>query len=65
MKVATIAPLRSENPGIVPPWLQKPDPTPPTQTAGNGGIVPPWLENPIRILPWPWPEDEWHIWSNN
>ncbi|MCW2920723.1 MAG: hypothetical protein JWL76_597 [Thermoleophilia bacterium] len=31
-----IAPLRNQNPGIVPPWLQVPN--------RNPGIVPPWLQ---------------------
>lgn len=35
----TIAPKRNLNPGIVPPWLAKPD-----APNRNGGIVPPWLE---------------------
>jgi hypothetical protein len=53
-----------------------PTPTPPLPSAegirppGNGGIVPPWLVDPIRILPWPWPEDGEDAsvsasWSNN
>ena len=34
----------NRNPGIVPPWLTKPQ-------AKNPGIVPPWLLEPITILP--------------
>ena len=34
----------NRNPGIVPPWLTKPEPK-------NPGIVPPWLLEPITILP--------------
>ena len=34
----------NRNPGIVPPWLTKPQPK-------NPGIVPPWLLEPITILP--------------
>ena len=32
---------RNDNPGIVPPWLDRPR---------NPGIVPPWLQHPI-VLP--------------
>lgn len=39
----------NRNPGIVPPWLTKPEPR-------NPGIVPPWLLNPITILPVDEPE---------
>jgi hypothetical protein len=46
----TDAPNR--NPGIVPPWLTKPEPR-------NPGIVPPWLLEPITILPVD--EPEFHI----
>lgn len=46
----TTAPNR--NPGIVPPWLTRPEPR-------NPGIVPPWLLQPITILPID--EPEFHI----
>jgi hypothetical protein len=39
----------NRNPGIVPPWLTKPQPK-------NPGIVPPWLLEPITILPVDVPE---------
>jgi hypothetical protein len=42
----------NRNPGIVPPWLTKPQ-------AKNPGIVPPWLLEPITILPVD--EPEFHI----
>lgn len=42
----------NRNPGIVPPWLSKPEPR-------NPGIVPPWLLEPITILPVD--EPEFHI----
>ena len=51
----------NNNPGIVPPWLLKPQPK-------NPGIVPPWLLEPITILPveepvtiLPVDEPEFHI----
>lgn len=46
---AVLTPLKTGNPGIVPPWLQHPVAMAVPQAPGNGGVVPPWMEvcNPI------------------
>ena len=52
MNITNINEAANRNPGIVPPWLSKPQPR-------NPGIVPPWLEDPITILPID--EQEFHV----
>lgn len=46
-QIRAAAPTGNRNPGIVPPWLQKPD--------RNPGIVPPWLQDrpvgPVEPVP--------------